>query len=79
MHKTFPLERGVHHNKGYCAILFTKCQFDSQPLIYFMWNNRSFYNLDLFFHVAAREMLSVVSKAQKVNADRLVELRDAQG
>ncbi len=80
MHKTFPLEREVHHNKGYgAAILFAKCQFDSQPLISFMWKNRSFSNLDLFFHVAAKEMLCVVSKAQKVNADRLVELRDAQG
>ena len=79
MCKTFPLERRVHHNKGYGRILFTKCQFDSQPLICFMWNNSRFYNLDSLFHVAAKETLSVVRKPQKVNADGLVELRDTHG
>ena len=48
------------------AIIFTKCQFDSPLLICFMWNNRPFYNLqDLFFHVATKEMLSVVWKREK--------------
>lgn len=44
-----------------------------------MWNDKHLYNLGLFFHVAAKEMLSVVHKARMVNADGLVELRDTRG
>lgn len=43
-----------------------------------MCNNALFYNLD-FFHVEAKERLSVVCKARKVNADGLVEWRTTHG
>lgn len=56
----------------------TKYQFDSQPLICFMWRDKQLH-LDSFFHVAAKEMLSVVHKAREVKAYGLYELKDIQG
>lgn len=76
MSKTFPLERGECITMKVMVLSsLTKFHFDSQPLICF---NKWLYNLDLFFHVGAKEILCVC-KARKVNADRLVELKGTQG
>ncbi len=77
--KHFPLKEEFITIKVMVLSSLTKCQHDSQPLICFMWNDKRLYNLDLFFHVAAKEMPSVVRKAREVNADGLVEFRDTQG